>query len=429
MKPSLKTYLMILPVPYFRVNDTTVAIESAFVGHLKLLKAKIAPVFNPLVIGMVEMSPNEYAPKKASLALIDETAEGIVFKSVYKVTELSSGLGRLKALFAVSKRLQTLIKTCDLLHTGLSANIGFPMEFMAVLWGAYFKKPMVYVVDIDFRNSALMNYKTGRWSLKSYLLCRYIYDGFRKFQINYAVNRCQLLLLKGKKMTEDFGKGKAHVKNFMDAAHSAQHIISTDALAEKRRLLTNKADRPFEVVYFGRLTPYKGVDVCIKAIALAHQKHGVDVIFNVIGDGEQADDLKKLATELAIADRVIFHGALPFNLDFFKKLYGYHLLLATPLSEDTPRSALDAMAAGIPILAFDTYYYQDLTTSGAVATVPWLSVGGLAERLAYYADHSGLLADMTQHAVEFAQQNTQEIWLDRRFAWTLELAGLTSPDQ
>jgi glycosyltransferase involved in cell wall biosynthesis len=429
MKLSLKTYLMILPVPYFRVNDTTVAVESAFVGHLKLLKAKISPVFNHLVIGMVEMSSEEYAQKKSSLTLVDETVEDLDFKTVYRVAELSSGLGRLKALIAVSKRLKTLIKTCDLLHTGLSANIWFPMEFVAVLCGAYFKKPIVYVVDIDFRNSALMNYKTGRWSLKSYLICRYIYDGFRKFQINYAVNRCQLLLLKGKKMAEDFGKGNAHVKNFMDAAHSAQHIVSADALEQKRQLLSNKANGPLEVVYFGRLTPYKGVDMCIRAIALAHQKHGIDVVFNVIGDGEQAADLKKLAEELAIADRVIFHGALPFNLDFFKKLYGYHVLLATPLSEDTPRSALDAMAAGIPILAFDTYYYEDLTSSGAVATVPWLSVDGLAERLAYYSEHTGLLADMTQHAVEFAQQNTQEIWLDRRFTWTLELAGLTSSNQ
>lgn len=415
-------YLMILPVHYYRVSDQAVALESSFAEHLRLLKKRLSPLFKQFVIAMVEMDTEEYEKKKPGLAIIDEQEEYILFKSLYRNKDMSSSIGKLLQLFLVFGRLKNLVKACDILHTG-PANIWFPVELIATLWGVVLKKKIVYVVDIDFRNSPQMNYKTGTWSLKSYLLSKYIYNKFLEIQIHFAVERCSLVLLKGKKLCEDFGKGKPSVRNFLDAAYSENHIIDQNALDQKLFHIRDHK-QSFKVVYFGRLTSYKGVDLCIRAIAMAHQQMGCNVVFNVIGDGEEAENLKKLANELGIEKRVIFYGALQFNLDFFKKLYAYHLLLAAPLSEDTPRSALDAMAAGIPILAFDTYYYEDLTYTGAVETVPWLSVEKLSERIAYYDKNRELLSEMAVKAVNFARENTQEKWLDKRLNWTLAHAVL-----
>ncbi|WP_448560821.1 glycosyltransferase [Trichothermofontia sp.] len=417
-----KTYLMILPVGYYRVDSQTVALESAFAEHLRLLKTRIFPLCQQFVVGMVEMDIEEYEPK-TGLTVINEQEEHFLFISLYRSKDLSSSINKIRQLFSVSSRLKKLVKDCDILHTGLSSNIWFPMEFIATLWGTFLKKKIIYVVDIDFRNSAFMNYKTGKWSLKSYLLCKYIYDKLREIQIKFAVEQYSLVLLKGKKLCKDFGRGKPNVKFFLDAAYSEKYIIDQNALKQKlSHLLDNQ--QPLEVVYFGRLTDYKGVDLCIRAVAIAHQQMGCNVIFNVLGDGEQAESLKKLANELGLEKRVIFYGALQFNLDFFKQLYAYHLLLAAPLSEDTPRSALDAMAAGIPILAFDTYYYKDLTYTGAVDTVPWLSVEKLAEKITYYEKNREVLSARVLKAIDFAKQNTQEQWLDRRIKWTLDYAAL-----
>ena len=415
---NLRTYLMILPVQYYRIREQTVALEGAFTEHLKLLKLKILPTYDQFLIGMVETSSEAYEKNKSRLAIIDEQEENIFFKTLYKSENLSSRMKQVRELFSISNRLKKLIKTCSVLHTGLSSNIWFPMEFIATLWGIFLKKKIVYVVDIDFRDSAEMNYKAGRWSFKSYLLCKYIYDKLRSFQIQVAVNHCSLVLLKGKKLCQDFGKGKPHVKNFLDAAHSDHHIIDQAALDQKLLQLSN-SNHPLEIVYFGRLVSYKGIDFCLRAIALATQKMGCNLKFHIIGQGDEEEKLKNLTQELGIENNVIFYGALPFNLDFFKQLYTYHLLLAAPLSEDTPRSALDAMAAGIPILAFDTYYYRDLTATGAVSTVPWLSVEALAQQIAEYDQNRQLLAEMVLKAIEFAKQNTQEIWLDKRLDWTL----------
>jgi glycosyltransferase involved in cell wall biosynthesis len=414
---------MILPVRYYRISEQAVAMESAFVEHLKLLKTKIFPIFDSLVIGMIEMGADEYARKKPGMVSVIESEAGFTVKTICTVAEKSARGKKLLNLWAISSRLKSLIKTCDVLHTGLASDVWFPMEFIATLWGGVFGKKMVYVVDIDFRESARMNYKTGNWSLKSYLLCKYVYDQLRAFQIRVAVQKCTLILLKGRQLWVDFGQGKPHVKNFLNASHSQHHIIGEAALQQKITRLVDR-DQPLEMVYFGRLVDYKGIDYCIRAVAIAHQRLGSNIRFNIIGSGEEAENLKQLAKDLGVSDRVVFHGAFPFNLDFFTRLYTYHLLLAAPLSQDTPRSALDAMAAGIPILAFDTYYYQDFIPTGAVDTVPWLSVEQLAQKMADYDANRNLLAEKAIRAMDFAQQNTQEDWLDRRFDWTLTYAGL-----
>lgn len=425
-KTYFKTYLMVLPVHYYRLDSRTVALESAFVNHLKLLKQKISSVFTHLVVGLVEMGDEDYLNKKQGLSIVDESEVGIRFESLYRVQDLSSKAQQFFQLFRVTTKLRKLISRCDLLHTGLTANLWFPMEFIATLLGKSLSKPTVYVVDIDFRNTAQMSYATGNWSLKSYLLCKYVYDSFRVLQVYCASRICSLVLLKGEKLCRDFGRGRPNVKNFLDAAHSKHHIISKDRLTKKLLDMEDQS-RPLEIVYFGRLTSYKGVDRCLRAVAIAHHQFGCDVMFHIIGSGEQAEALKHLAQSLEISERVIFHGALPFDQGFFEKLYFYHLLLAAPLNEDTPRSALDAMAAGIPILAFDTYYYKDLSSTGAVDTVAWPSVEEMSQKIAHYSINRHLLADMAVRAVEFAKQNTQEEWLERRFAWTLTYADLDYP--
>ena len=90
---------------------------------------------------------------------------------------------------------------------------------------------------------------------------------------------------------------------------------------------------------------------------------------------------------------------------------------------DCASSALDAMACGIPILAFDTDYYADLAESGAVDLVPWPSVEHLAARIAHHARDKRGLAPMAEAGVAFARANTQEIWLRSRSQWTLDLFG------
>jgi glycosyltransferase involved in cell wall biosynthesis len=292
-----------------------------------------------------------------------------------------------------------------------------PTEFASLLFGTLSGRKTIFIVDIDYRNSARMSYLTGAWSRKSYLVCKYVYDSARALQIWIAVRYYSLVMLKGRKMAADFGKGRTNVKDFLDAAHSEANLIPGDALAHKLAALRNP-EAPLRLTYFGRITAYKGIDACIRAVALARQA-GAHLTFDIIGGGEQSQLCHDLVRQLDAGEYVTFHGPMPFGPEFFRLLYGYHLLLAAPLREDTPRSALDAMAAGIPYLAYDTYYYNQLLESGAGVVVPWRDEQAMANELVRLARDREAVASMSQSAVAFAKKNTQEIWLDRRFEWTM----------
>ena len=244
-----------------------------------------------------------------------------------------------------------------------------------------------------------------------------MYDSARALQIWIAVRRYSLVMLKGRKMAADFGKGRANVKDFLDAAHSEANLISAEALVDKFAILRNP-EAPLRLTYFGRITAYKGIDACIRAVAVAHRA-GAHLTFDIIGGGEQSKSCQDLVRQLDAEQYITFHGPMPFGQEFFRFLYGYHLLLAAPLREDTPRSALDAMAAGIPYLAYDTYYYDQLLESGAGVVVPWRDEQAMATELVRLAADREAVVHMASAAVAFARKNTQEIWLDRRFEWTM----------
>ncbi|MCA1406441.1 glycosyltransferase family 4 protein [Ensifer sp. IC3342] len=67
-------------------------------------------------------------------------------------------------------------------------------------------------------------------------------------------------------------------------------------------------DDPVRIVSVGRAVAKKGYDILLKALSLLPAD--LDWRFDHIGSGELAGDLKKLATELGLAERIRWKGAL-----------------------------------------------------------------------------------------------------------------------
>jgi len=411
-------YLLVVPVKFQRVSNSHVAVESAFCEHLRMLRKLLAPSFATVTVASPAMDPAQYERDRSHLGEIDESSEGIRWVELHH-GRLGTATFWLKHFVPMCRRLWDLVSNSSLVHSGISHNLWRPIEFPALLIAKLQGRKTVCVVDMDLRDDAKMNFLTGRWSRKSMLLCKYLYDPLRSLQLRFAARRCSLVLLKGRELCRDFGAGRPAVKYFLDAAYSADQLISPEALEAKVRALEDP-EAPLELVYFGRLTAYKGVDRCIRAVAYARAQTRAPMRLHIIGTGEEEAPLRELVAQLQLQEVVTFHGALPFGPRLFETLYSMHLLLAAPLSEDTPRSALDAFAAGIPILGFDTKYYRDLRDSGAVEVVPWPSVEQLAQGIATSAADKRRLIPLAQSAVEFARANTQEKWLRSRIDWTLD---------
>jgi glycosyltransferase involved in cell wall biosynthesis len=351
---------------------------------------------------------------QASCVALDAHDDRVRFVALRSAS--AGRLGRVLAIPRLAARLWRAVGDASTVHAGPS-ELTAPMENLALVVAWLRRRRRVYVIDIDWRNSAAMNLRTGVWSYGVYWRRKYIHNVWQALQTHAARWFCDLVMLKGKKLVADFGRGAPHVKWLLDAAHSADMVLDESEQARKRASYTN-GDTRLRCVYFGRLTRYKGVEVMLRAIAEA-RRAGADVTFDVFGGGEDEAHLQRIAVELGTSDVVTFHGARPYGREFLAGLTDFDLLLAAPLSEDTPRSALDAQTRGIPILAFDTYYYEELEAMGAgVTCVPWLDTSALAERLVAFAKDRTGLATMVDQGVRFARENTQEIWLARRAEWT-----------
>lgn len=66
-------------------------------------------------------------------------------------------------------------------------------------------------------------------------------------------------------------------------------------------------DKPLNIVFSGRLVPYKGVDMLIRAIAELCEK-GEMVHLTIVGDGSEMQSLQSLVNSLNIQDHITFTG-------------------------------------------------------------------------------------------------------------------------
>ncbi len=406
-------YLIVLPVSFFRTSDGRVACESAFLAHLRQMRQQLHPRFSCIRIATPIMAEAEYSAHEHQLGHFDERAESIFYQALFPET-----WGRPRFLLywpLLCWHLLALIRRAGLVHSGISMDLWRPFEFTAILMGVMLRRKTLFMMDIDERRSDEMLYLTGKLSRRRYLLSRYLYQPLRNLQLYLAVRICSLVMLKSAHLVADFGRGRSWVKNFYDVAYSTEHIIAPAQLASKQVALAQH-DLPLRCIYFGRLVAYKGVDHCIQAVHEAAVM-GAKVEFLILGAGPEAESLQALIKALGAEAYIRLQPPLPYGRMLFELLYDQHLLLAAPLAQDTPRSLFDAMAAGVPTLAYDTDYYQDLTRTGAVITVPWLDHARMARQLnVFAADKTQLAAGITS-GVEFAKENSQQYWLRKRMAW------------
>jgi len=101
------------------------------------------------------------------------------------------------------------------------------------------------------------------------------------------------------------------------------------------------------VLYVGRLRPVKGVEYGIRAFASAMAQHP-NIHIALAGEGEQLGDLRKLAIELGVQEAVTFLGV---RNDLPDLLSAADSVLMPSLTEGFPRTAIEAMAAGKPVIA------------------------------------------------------------------------------
>ena len=116
------------------------------------------------------------------------------------------------------------------------------------------------------------------------------------------------------------------------------------------------------LVSTGRLVEEKNWTVLLQAAQKAREKH-TDLRVVLIGDGPQRKELEKLVSELGMTGRVTFTGQLPFS-EVAVHLKAADLFGFSSVTETQGLVTMEAMAAGLPVVAVDASGTRDIVQDG-----------------------------------------------------------------
>jgi|Deesub1362A_J573_1020465.scaffolds.fasta_scaffold00550_21 glycosyltransferase involved in cell wall biosynthesis len=252
----------------------------------------------------------------------------------FKVIRISR---RLRKLWRVLKTIKTIVQTGK--HADLLYVNGLDLE--AVLANYLLRKPMVAKVVGDrawerayqwnWVKEPFEEFQKKRYTLKIELL---------KWLRNFPVRRMDRVIVPSqylkRVLTTFWGINEKKITVVYNSFESNFDMIETIAIP---------LPTEYKVVFIGRLTKYKGIEGLLHAIA---QLQEVGLV--IIGDGPHREALEALAQELGISQEVIFTGQLPYE-QAMAYLKSCDLFVLNSVHEGLPHVILEAMAAGVPVIA------------------------------------------------------------------------------
>jgi len=150
-------------------------------------------------------------------------------------------------------------------------------------------------------------------------------------------------------------------------------------------------------------------------VALAQLQH-LPWTLELVGDGPLRDEMEGAAKALGIRDRVSFVGAVD---DVARHLAASQIFVLTSRWEGFPRSILEAMRAGLPVVASDVGGVSESVVDGVTGfLVPRRDVTAVKERLERLLLDPKLRRVMGRRARERFEQ---EFTFDRMFERTMSV--------
>jgi 1,2-diacylglycerol 3-alpha-glucosyltransferase len=166
------------------------------------------------------------------------------------------------------------------------------------------------------------------------------------------------------------------------------------------------------VMYFGRVSYEKSIDIVVKAMAIVQKKYP-DAIFIVVGDGPNLEDIKKLSKELDV--KSLFTG-FKVGQELIDNIYVADIFVTASKSENQPMSILEAMACGRALIGVDAKGVPELIVdkqNGLIVKPD--DIDELAEKIKYLLEDNKTRMKFQKKSLElikeYSTKKIAEKWL------------------
>lgn len=124
--------------------------------------------------------------------------------------------------------------------------------------------------------------------------------------------------------------------------------VIKNGISSRRPLVASTLEaKPYQLLAVGRLSPEKGFDVLIRALAELNKNHVVCQL-TIVGDGRLRGDLIRLIEQLQQTNTIRLAGFVAQAEQLFHQ---YQLIVMPSLTEGIPVTLLEAMRNKTPVLA------------------------------------------------------------------------------
>jgi len=174
-----------------------------------------------------------------------------------------------------------------------------------------------------------------------------------------------------------------------------QRVASgSNGRGETRRVL-GIGEGPFTVGWIGRMTGIKRTDDVLLAFKSLRER-GIDARLCLVGDGPDRNEVERRAHELGVMRETLFLGYQEQVASLFA---AFDVFILPSANEGTPVTAIEALAAGKPVVATRVGGIPDVVRDGedGFLVAPG-DVDAIAERLAQLATDPQLRARMGEAA-------------------------------
>ena len=197
-------------------------------------------------------------------------------------------------------------------------------------------------------------------------------------------------------------------------------ITATERASLRREIIGD--DAKLLLISVGKLRPAKAYDDLLRAFASLHSRYPQAVLV-LVGDGDQRSDLEALSRTLELERSVLFLGN---RTDVPYLLAASDLFLSSSVVEGMPLVVMEAMMAGLPVVATSVGDLPYMLTADCGILVPPSQPEQLANVAATLLEDEKKLKLMGMHAQEYAMHNfSSSAWLNKLTALYKEVCNKT----
>ena len=176
------------------------------------------------------------------------------------------------------------------------------------------------------------------------------------------------------------------------------------------------------IAYVGRLKKYKSIDHLLAAVRTLRDRFPALRLY-IVGAGDDEPRLRRLAAQLAVADRVTFTGfaAAEEKVGVMRRAW---TVVCPSLKEGWGLTNIEANACGTPAICADVPGLRDSVQDGVTGLLyPYGDVGALVERLQHVLTDRTLRDRLSKGAMAWAGQFSWDKAAERTEAILEHVAG------